>query len=179
MYYIAIVAPRSINEEVLRWKHFMRDHFGCQVALRSPAHITLVPPFWVNTSHQPDLEDAIEKFSSSRKGFLVQLHNFDAFKPKVIFLHVEPSEQLNALRADLENFLLSYTMFDFEPGNRDFHPHITIANRDLHKRDFFVAWDHFKNKTYRASFETDGITMMKHNGTQWDAEYKAIFPSKR
>ena len=56
MYFIALVLPTEINDEILKWKLFMKDHFNCLVALRSPAHITLVPPFWMND----DLENKLE-----------------------------------------------------------------------------------------------------------------------
>ena len=45
MYFIALVAPEEINTPILKWKTWFRDNFGCTVALKSPAHITLIPPF--------------------------------------------------------------------------------------------------------------------------------------
>ena len=46
MYYIAVAAPEEINKQALKWKQYMKDVYGCVVALKSPAHITLIPPFW-------------------------------------------------------------------------------------------------------------------------------------
>ena len=177
MYFLAIVAPPGVDEKVTEWKNFMRDHFGCQVALRSPAHITLIPPFWMEPDLQPKLQDAMHEFSARQNTFQIQLHNFDSFRPKVIFVGVNHSEALQTLANRLEEYLLGTNSFPVKKSARPFHPHMTIANRDLHKKDFYTAWELFKNRKYRENFLVDGITLLKHNGTHWIAEYKSIFPS--
>jgi hypothetical protein len=45
MYFIAVVCPQQIDEKILKYKHWMRGHFGCKVALKSPAHLTLIAHF--------------------------------------------------------------------------------------------------------------------------------------
>ncbi len=176
MYFIAVLAPESINEQVLQWKYFMRDRFSCVVALKSPAHITLISPFWMDSSLQPQLEASLDSFSSQRKKFPVTVKNFDCFKPRVIFVHVEQSKTLERLKEDLENNLLANSLFPIKKEARAFHPHITLANRDLHKKDFLLAWEHFKNKKYEDSFPVKGISLMKHTGAKWDTAYTATFP---
>jgi 2'-5' RNA ligase len=178
MYYIAVLAPGVINEEVIGWKHFMRDRFGCTVALKSPAHITLITPFWMKTDLQPILQQTMNEFSSTRTAFPILLKNFGCFEPRVIFVHVEHAEPLRLLQSELERELLSNKSFIIKPETRPFHPHITIASRDLQKRKFAEAWEHFKNKTYQASFTADGITMLRHSGIKWEALYTALFPLK-
>ena len=176
MYYIALLAPDAINEDVMRWKHFMRDRFGCTVALKSPAHITLIGPFWMKTDLQPILDISINEFASTRESVLICLKNFDCFKPRVIFVQVENSEQLRLLQSDFEKHLSINNSFPIKGETRSFHPHITIANRDLHKKDFIEAWEYFKNKTYHASFVANGITVLKHSGIKWEPVYTAFFP---
>jgi 2'-5' RNA ligase len=176
MYFIAILAPDSINQQVLQWKYFMRDRFSCVVALKSPAHITLISPFCIDSGLQPLLEASLDSFSSQRRKFLVTVKNFDSFKPRVIFVHVEQSKTLEQLKEDLENILFENSLFPIKKETRAFHPHITLANRDLHKKDFLSAWEHFKNRKYKHSFQADGISLMKHTGAKWDTAYTATFP---
>jgi 2'-5' RNA ligase len=177
MYYIAIVAPEAINEQVLQWKHFMRDRFGCTVALKSPAHVTLCSPFWMETALQPDIEKAITIFSSTQKDFSIELNNFGSFKPKVIFVHVEESPDLSQLQQNLETHLSADPLFPIKKTTRDFHPHITIANRDLSKSNFHIAWEFFRDKRYRVFFQGNAITLLKHNGVLWEVIYTASFSS--
>ena len=176
MYYIAVLAPDSINEQVLKWKHFMRDRFGCIVALKSPAHITLISPFWMNAEKQTELEASLANFCLLQKNIHVELENFDAFKPRVIFVNVLQSPELSNLAHNLEQHLSADSNFPIKHSSLPLHPHITIANRDLKKTDFTDSWQYFTNKKYSASFEAAGITLMKYNGMQWEAVHNARFP---
>ena len=143
-YFIAIVAPEAINQQVLEWKHYMLQHFNCKVALKSPAHITLIPPFIMPNEMQPDIEEQLQLFSARQQSFTIQLKNFAAFKPRVLYVHVQPNTHLSDLQANLEAFLLQHKHFPIKKEERSFHPHVTIANRDLQKEDFPLAWQHFQ-----------------------------------
>ncbi|MBC7829469.1 MAG: 2'-5' RNA ligase family protein [Chitinophagaceae bacterium] len=176
MYYIAILAPGEVNEKILQWKHFMRDRFGCIAALKSPAHITLISPFWMNKDFQFLLENNLKEFSNNQESFLIELTDFGSFKPRVIFVHVKQSDHLTILATALQNALLKNPLFSIKESIRQFHAHITIANRDLHKNDFNTAWEYFKHKKYQASFPARGITLMKHTGLQWEPACTAVFP---
>lgn len=167
LYFIAIVAPDHINEQVLIWKNYMKEQYGCNVALRSPAHITLVPPFSMKEENETDLSNYLKEFSSTEKSFPVSLKDFDNFKPRVIFLHVEPDEPLLQLQKSINKYLLSLNKFPIKKEDRPFHPHITIANRDLNQKDFPKAWAHFKNLSFRAGFTADRISLLKHNKDAW------------
>ncbi len=54
MYFTAIVLPRELNEQILQYKNFMHEKFGCRVGLNSPAHITILSPFWMNEIVEPE-----------------------------------------------------------------------------------------------------------------------------
>lgn len=176
MYYIAVLAPDVVNEDVIRWKHFMRDRYGCTVALKSPAHITLVSPFWMKTDLQPMLQETMNEFSATRTSFVTLLKNFGCFQPRVIFVAVEEAEPLLLLQSELEQELLSKKRFIMKPETRPFHPHITVASRDLQKRNFAEAWEYFRNKIYSASFTVNGVTLLRHSGAKWEALHTALFP---
>ena len=169
MYFLAVLAPPEVNEKVLQWKHYMRDHFGCVVALRSPAHITLMPPFWMDEKLETELTIDISSFASRNLPFEIELENFDAFKPRVIFLHVNETRELNELKTELEGFLLSKEKYPIKKESRTFHPHVTIANRDLLKKDFSEAFNHFQRIEYKRAFAVDEIAIMKHLDGEWKA----------
>src|SRR5689334_3726824 len=162
MYFIALVLPTEINEEILKWKLFMKEHFNCLVALRSPAHITLVPPFWMNGEIENKLEEAIHLFSLRQTAFEVSLKDFAAFKPRVIYVEVVPNKPLSILHDDLHEFLIAGGLFPIKKEERPFHPHVTIATRDLYKKSFYEAWEIFKHKNYEASCMSKGISLLKH-----------------
>ncbi|AEW03574.1 2'-5' RNA ligase [Niastella koreensis] len=168
LHFIAIVAPEEINQQVLQWKHYMKKHFQCKVALKSPAHITLIPPFELPDSLQTEMQELLLPFASRRQSFPIQLKNFAAFKPRVIYVDVLPGEPLNELKTALETTLLQSNRFPIKKEDRPFHPHVTIANRDLRKEDFPLAWQHFQQINYEASFIAGAISLLRHNGQVWE-----------
>ena len=139
MYFIALVAPEDINKQVLKWKHWMKEKYLCEVALRSPAHITLVPPFWMRPQLENKLIGSIADFSVGQKNFMVQLGNFSHFKSRVLFIGVAENDQLTTMKHDLSRFLLNSGEYPLKEDSRSFHPHVTIATRDLHKTAFYEA----------------------------------------
>jgi len=168
MYFIALVAPPEIDRQVLEWKNYMKEHYGCVVALRSPAHITLIPPFWLDESFEKDLQNALEEFSVKERSFTLHLKDFSAFKPRVIYVAVEPSESLEKLKADLENFLMAKNIFPVKIEDRPFHPHVSIASRDLYKKAFHEAWQIFSKKKYETEWLVEGISLLRHNEKNWE-----------
>lgn len=168
MYFIALVAPEDINKQVLKWKHLMKERYQCEVALRSPAHITLVPPFWMKPELENNLVDSITGFSIYQKGFRVHLNNFSHFKSRVIFIDVAANDQLIKIKNDLSRVLLNSGKYPLKEDDRPFHPHVTIATRDLHKMAFNEAWEHFKEKRYAAEWIVQSISLLKHNNKNWD-----------
>ncbi|THU41006.1 RNA 2',3'-cyclic phosphodiesterase [Niastella caeni] len=174
LYFIAIVTPETINQQVLEWKNYMLQQFNCKVALKSPAHITLIPPFQMPDSAQQEMKDHLQSFAAGKESFSIQLKNFAAFKPRVIYVNVLPNDPLKELRTQLETTLLKSRRFPVKKEDRPFHPHVTIANRDLTKEDFPQAWQHFQSIAYEATFTADAISLLRHNGKIW--EIVASFP---
>jgi len=175
LYFIAIVTPEAINQQILEWKHYMREQFHCIVALKSPAHITLIPPFEMGETAQPEMQALLEPFAARQQRFPIRLKNFDAFKPRVIYTDVLPNPSLSALQTSLEATLLQSQRFAIKKDDRPFHPHITIANRDLKKEDFPQAWQHFQQLTYEAVFTAGAITLLKLNDHRWQTAITAPF----
>jgi len=175
MYFIALVLPEKINDDILKWKLFMKDHFDCVAALRSPAHITLVPPFWMKDDLENKLTDAITQFSQHQVPLEISLKNFAAFKPRVIYAEVLSTPYLQTLHSQLFEYLIALDRFPIKKDDRSFHPHVTIATRDLHKKAFHAAWEEFKNKSYNAVTWIDGISLLKHNQKNWDVVFTSQF----
>jgi 2'-5' RNA ligase len=175
MYFIAHVAPKEINEDVLKWKQLMQERFDCSVALRSPAHITLIPPFWMDEVLENKVQNTISNFSQQQTPFELNLKDFAAFKPKVIYVGVLPNQSLQTLHFRLQEFLTQGNLFPIKPEDRPFHPHVTIATRDLHKKSFYGAWEIFKEKEYEASWLVNSISLLRHNQKNWDVIFTSQF----
>lgn len=168
LYFIALVAPDHINADVLKWKYRMKERYQCVVALRSPAHITLVPPFRMNDKDEEKLSRSLAEFSAGQKKFVLRLADFSSFIPRVIFVAVVQNEVLTTLKNELVAYLLAINKYPVKKEAGVFHPHVTIANRDLQKQAFYEAWEYFKEKKYKAEWPVQDISLLKYNNQKWD-----------
>jgi 2'-5' RNA ligase len=176
MYFIAVVLPAHLDAKVQDLKQWMKEVYGSKVGLKSPAHITIAPPFWMQEEKEINLRQDMQLLAQQVPAFQMATENFSAFKPRTIFIAVEQNEQLNTLKKAADHFFrkADYGM-KFE--TRPFHPHITIATRDLRKKDFADAWPHFQEKKFRETFDATGLSLLKHNGRTWDVIFTAAFTS--
>lgn len=167
MYFIAVLCPPAIDESIQKYKLWMRDHFGCTVALKSAAHITLVTPFWVKNESERLLIDTLQSFETDKLPAEIELQGFSHFSNRVIFVTVNENQQLAALRNETEDhFIQSFRKF-IKPDERPFHPHVTIANRDIKPADFIKAWEHFSREKLQESFSTNTLSLLKLTQGKW------------
>ena len=174
MYFVAVVLPKELDEKVLVHKKYMQERYGCKVGLKSPAHITLVAPFWMSSDREEELKNDLEAVLSNVVPFNVSTNGFSAFKPRTLFVATKENEKLNELKHKTYSFFQTKN-YRMKKENRPFHPHITVATRDLHKAAFAEAWPRFENKNFHEEFEAKGLALLKHNGRCWDVIFTAQF----
>ncbi len=174
LYFVAVTAPEPVNKQVLAFKLYMQEKYGCKVALKSPAHVTLIPPFTLSGEDQPRLEQALNDFAAGQIDLPIELKDFAAFAPRVIYVDVVAGKALSGLQAALEKRLLELA-FPIRRSPRDFHPHVTIANRDLQPDDFREAWDHFRQEQFAALFAARGISLLHLENGRWATVHTSFF----
>ena len=112
---------RKISRELVR--RFKVKQSAKQV---NPAHITLFGPF--NTHDEYRLIQEFEKFCSKYDLIQYSLGGFDHINKEVIYLDVEPSQELVEFRRELAHnfmrFTTDYPLWDKEP---DFIFHTTLT----------------------------------------------------
>lgn len=168
MYFVAIVCDQGIEDKIIQFKHFMRDRYGCVTSLRSPAHITLVPPFWLEEKVEPILISRLLSFKGYIDKLQIDLDGFDHFGKRVLFVKVNTIPQLEELRDLVTNHFIATVGNVIKKEERLFHPHITIANRDLKPNDFIKAWEYFSKKQFKDSFKTNTISLLKLSPGKWN-----------
>lgn len=175
LYFAAVVLPEALNKEIKVFKTFMHEKWGCTVGLKSPAHITLIPPFWMDEAMEgPFLQD-LDVLCKPLHPFTITTTNFSAFKPRTIFVEPVLHEGLKKLKQTVDAFCKAHLQYGTKPDTRPFHPHITIATRDLHKRAFAEAWPYFETKKFEVQFEATGLSVLRHNTRFWDVIHAAPF----
>ncbi|HMU46329.1 MAG TPA: 2'-5' RNA ligase family protein [Chitinophagaceae bacterium] len=145
----------------------MKDHFGCQVALKSPAHITLIAPFWLKQKREDEMVKAISTFSAPVNKPKILLDGFSHFGRRVIFVAVKENPVLTELRKIVEQYFIKLFGDIIKKEIREFHPHITIANRDLSPSVFVKSWKYFSDKIFTESFIANDISLLKLTDGKW------------
>lgn len=175
MYFIALVLPPYLNEKILKYKNMMLEKYNCKVGLKSPAHITLIPPFWTEEGKEEQLINDISFLNDQFQPFKMKTHNFSAFKPRTIFIVPEPSEELNKVKKATDDFFKNNSFYNIKIDTRRFHPHITIATRDLYKKSFHEIWPWFAEKEFIEEWTAESISLLKHNKKNWDVIHTSQF----
>lgn len=165
LYLLAIIPPEEIRVEIQHLKEEIRERFGAEHALKLPAHITLFPPFKIKEEREMQLLQALEVFATTRKPFHIWLSGFGSFAPRVLFVEVVEKEKLLDLHHDLcKNLSIIPEIL----ADQNFHPHMTLATRDLHESVFPEARKFLSSRDYESRFEVNGLSLLKHHGQSWE-----------
>lgn len=167
IYFISIVPPKPLESKLQQMKQIFAEKYKVYHALKSPPHITLIPPFKLEEYQVKLLSEFLQDFTSGATSFTISIKNFGCFTPRVIYLRPLINENLNALYMKIRQEF--YAKFPVNtPSPRPFHPHLTIAFRDLKPDVFEKAWAEYRSKSLEEDFSVDRIHLLKHNGASWD-----------
>ncbi len=168
LYFIALLCDEKTAHEITALKHDFKNRFNSSHALKAPPHITLQMPFRMDERKEEIIFKALSKFTSKQNPISVKLNGFDCFEPRVIYADVENSKDICHLYTKLIPYLKEIP--DIAPKwiKPTIHPHCTIATRDLTPEMFNKAWDEYRNKEFKSSFDCNALTLLKHNGKFWE-----------
>lgn len=168
-YFVAVIPPSPVFEEALELKEYFKEKYHSKAALNSPPHITLHMPFLWNGEKEKKVITALDAFAKKWDPIKICLDNFASFPPRVIFINVTESDALDALQRELHRyFKRELDIFNANYKDKPFHPHLTLAFRDLRKSQYQLAWHEFSKREFKAEFVADKIALLKHNGQRWD-----------
>ncbi len=161
MYFIALVLPSPADQSIRSFKEWMKDRFGCVKALRSPAHITLVPPFWLPENREAVLLTLFHDFTAGTGMLPVWLDGFSHFGKRVLFIEVKQQDVLNKLQGQVMKHFTCGLPGVVKTEKRPFHPHVTIAARDMRPAVFAQAWEHFSKLPFSEEVFLRSIHILK------------------
>ncbi len=177
-YLVAVVPPAPFFEQAQELKEYFRERYHSKASLNSPSHITLHMPFEWRADREENLINSLQQFSSPLIPLKVIFNNFSCFEPRVIFIDVIENKKLNDLQYQLRQFCKKELgLFNADYKDLPFHPHLTLAFRDLKKSEFLKAWEEFKEKKFEGEFRLDRICLLKHDGQRWDVLRKFALDS--
>ncbi|OEK06949.1 2'-5' RNA ligase family protein [Roseivirga misakiensis] len=165
-YFIALIPPDPLQSETQRIKESFYQVYASKGALRSPAHITLHMPFLWRDDKEERLFNLLVHATKETE-FTLTLNGFGCFPPRSIFINAEKSQELIDFQKRLTNYTKRAMNLFNSTHNKGFHPHMTVAFRDLKKDKFAAAWEEFQSKNFRAEFLVNSFWLLKHDGKVW------------
>lgn len=164
-YFIAAIPPVYLANYITGVKQSIAEKYDSKAALNQPPHITVVPPFELDESKEESLYQLVENYLKNTYPFLLTLENYGSFPPKVIFIDVVPNHQLNELANNLSKVLQEQEIV--KPSNYSYHPHVTVAFKDLTEENYKLAWEEYKDKNVYFNWDLNQISLLKYVDKQW------------
>lgn len=166
-YFLAIVPEGAIQDNCTEIKNEIRDQFNVKYALKSPAHVTLKMPFSYNEAKEEKLIQVLRKFLTQFESFPISIGGVDTFGKRVIFLKIEADDRLTKLQAELKVFCKRELNLVDELSDRNFHPHMTIAFKDLKEIHFDEILNLVKKRSIQEKYFVSNIHLLKRIEGRW------------
>lgn len=162
-YFIAVTIPEPLNTEIEDIKRKISIEYQTKSVLKSPSHITIVPPFF--WSNEEELLTMVQQFSFPE--FNIQLSGYKTFPIGVVFIDVKNNEQMDQLHISFSDvFFRDFPQLKKKP-HFPFQPHITVGNRDWKKEQFNRCWNDMKDKNFETEFSYKKLTLLKNTNGLW------------
>lgn len=163
LFFVAILPPPSIRNDIEEIRNQCASDFQVYRALKPPVHITLIPPFKLESRLEEKLISHLEQ-SRNFDPFEQQLKDYDGFPPRVVFIKAVKNPGIITLHKALKEKLKTY--LKESPGS--INPHITIAYRDVEPAVYEKIMEVYSKRRFRALFTVDRFTLLRHDGEKWN-----------
>jgi len=172
-YFIAIVPEGEIQENATAVKLQLKEKFNLKYALKSPAHVTLKMPFLWNEAKENLLISRLEAFFLDQSPFGLTFKGIGKFGKRVIYIKVKDQPELVKLQSNLTMMCKTDLKLKVELSDFAYHPHMTLAFKDIKKPLFLDYFDFLKSKGFSGAMEVGQAVLLKKEDRQWVA-YKTF-----
>jgi 2'-5' RNA ligase len=165
---IAILPPETLSAYVRAEQQRIAETWGPRHALRTPPHITVIPPIEIGDDRIGTLEEIAAQLAPAHATFTLRLRGFGAFAPNVLYIRPVRNIELDELHRDWRR-RLEETL----PGvlarypDKPYRPHLTLAHRDVAEAQFHAMWAHYGEKRLDISFKVKSFAILDHSRSGW------------
>lgn len=166
-YFLALVPPPEILQKAHEIKEQLRNQFGIKYALKSPPHITLKMPFNYNEAKEELLISKLGQHLKDQEIFSVKIVGVGTFGNRVVFLSIEKSADLELLQTKLKLYCKQELHLVDELSDRNFHPHMTVAFKDLKPAQFPEVLAKVRQLSFITEFSAENLILLKSVEGRW------------
>lgn len=171
LYFIAVLPPPNLGNEIDEIRKACAVEHQVSSALKPPVHITLIPPFKLNSIQEQKLVKSLRS-ACSFQPFVQKLKDFDGFPEHTVYIKAIRNDGILAVHKKIKTVLKPFG--GLIKGGSLTSPHITIAYRDA-KEAYPQIIEQYRRRHFNAEFIVDHFTLLKHDGKRWNihSEYTA------
>lgn len=170
LFFLAYVIEEPFQSLITEMKTQAKEKFDSSHALNSPAHITLLPPFFYDKPKLYTVVKEIEEIVIGFKSFELNINGIGKFGKRVIFVSIEENQNLDKIYFEL---IAKYAyLYSDKKNDQKFHPHITIAFKDLRIEYFNSAWEYFSSKQVKGTVNVNELSLLIYQNKKWEIAEK-------
>ncbi len=162
LYFIGLIPSGDLQLQLHELKQDISIRYKTYHALKSPPHITLIPPFWCPNDSTSNIAVFLKDFAASFHSFKIALDDFGSFDQRVVYVRIQKNTLLTILQKSLSTSFMEKLNIS-KPKEASFHPHITLAFKDLTLKMFQKVWEKYENERFQASMDVGHLYLLKHN----------------
>lgn len=166
-YFLAIIPNQQLLEKIEQLKLDIHSEFGAKYALKSPPHITLKMPFSYNSAKEDLLFDKLQEFFTGSPAFELAVKGADSFGRRVIYLQIHAPQALYELQKSLKDFCKKELNLVDELSDRNYHPHLTVAFKDIKKDKFDSILTYVEKRSIEGEFLVEQVQLLRRENRQW------------
>jgi 2'-5' RNA ligase len=166
-YFLALVPEGNLQEKATSLKEMLKEQFNIKYALKSPAHITLKMPFSYNEAKEEYLIERLKEFLKDYQPLEMTVGGVRTFGDRVVYLNVDANEDLYQLQINLKNFSKRELNLNDELSDRNFHPHMTVAFKDLKKNHLPNIIKALESQPIMEKFVSKQLFLLKRVERRW------------
>ncbi len=174
-YFLALVPEGDLQEKATSLKEMLKERFNIKYALKSPAHITLKMPFSYNEAKEDYLEQKLSEFLIDYQSMELTIGGIRTFGDRVVFLNVDAKDDLFLLQKNLKTFCKQELKLVDELSDRNFHPHMTLAFKDIKKNQVPNIINALEEYPILEKFVSNKLFLLKRVDGRWKIYRKIYF----
>lgn len=170
LYFVAIKFPQNISDNITAIKLEISKKYQTNHALKLFPHITLKVPFSLDRELENKLIDLLEIVAGNHSKFEVELSGFGSFEKRkpIFFIQPKPNEAMRNLQQEILNTMKINFPLLISDHDKKFHPHISLAYRDLSELNFKLLKEAYREKNFEAKFLVEEFDLLMHDKKQWN-----------